>query len=321
MAVLESIMKAAGEATGKVVNDVYQGVEMQKLIITATCDCTVSFPANPHNPTPRGTDAVVDEYSRCVNAGASICHIHGPFKPRGGSFEEEGAQEVDVDVPGWLEMSQMIKERCSVDPIIQYGYAHAPFEQRKVLLEQRPEMVSIAFNPHDECFNYDAPSHPPIELYAIHDREELATYGRATTELGIKPEVEAFQYGAIWNAQELVRKGLLKTPVWCTFFLGWRGGCWTPPTAKALMYMHDHLPEGFIYNTSVMNPENAWRLLTIAVILGGHVRVGMEDNPYLEPGVYATSNAQLIEKMVRIARELGHAIATPTEARKILAIT
>ena len=98
-------------------------------------------------------------------------------------------------------------------------------------------MASIAFNPHDECFNCDASSHPPIELYAIHDREELATYGRATSELGIKPEVEAFQYGAIWNAEQLVRKGLLKTPVWCTFFLGWRGCCWTPPTAKALMYM------------------------------------------------------------------------------------
>ena len=63
-----------------------------------------------------------------------------------------------------------------------------------------------------------------------------------------------------------------------------------------------------------MNPENAWRLLTIAVILGGHVRVGMEDNPYLEPGVYAASNAQLIEKMVRISGELGREIATPTEA-------
>ena len=130
--------------------------------------------------------------------------------------------------------------------------------------------------------------------------------------------METFQYGSIWNAQELIGKGLLKTPVWTTFMLGWRGGTWTPPTVKALQYMHDHLPERFIYNTSVMDPPMHWQLLAMAIVLGGHVRVGMEDNPYLETGEYATSNAQLVEKIVRIAGELGREIATPDEARKML---
>ena len=124
------------------------------------------------------------------------------------------------------------------------------------------------------------------------------------------------------SCEDLVRlrDGLLAKPVWVTFFLGWRGGCWTPPTYKALQYMHDHLPEGFNYNTSVMDPEMHWKLLTMAILLGGHVRVGMEDNPYLGPGEYATSNAQLVEKIVRISRELGREIATPAEARKIISI-
>lgn len=293
---------------------------MEKLIVTITCDSTISYPLNPYNPTPKGMDVVVDGYVRSVNAGASICHIHGPFKSRR-SLEEGGSQEVDLDVPGWMTMRQMIAERSPSNPIIQYGYAHAPFDQRLVLLEQEPDMVSVCFHPHDECFDYDEPKHPAIELYAIHDRDELSEYGRFTLEHNIKPEVENFQFGGIWNAQRLVQRGLLRTPVWSTQFLGWHGGCWTPPTLKAIQYMYDHRPESFIFNTSVMDPPMAWQLLTMAIMLGGHVRVGMEDNPYLAPGQYARSNAELVEKIVRIARELAREIATPDEARAIIGLT
>src|SRR6266508_1862819 len=93
------------------------------------------------------------------------------------------------------------------------------------------------------------------------------------------------------------------TPVWVTFFLGWKGGCRTPPTLKALQYMHDHKPADFVYNVSVMDPPTHWQVLTMAILLGGHVRVGMEDNPFLRPGEYARSNAELVEKIVRTSRE------------------
>jgi 3-keto-5-aminohexanoate cleavage enzyme len=83
--------------------------------------------------------------------------------------------------------------------------------------------------------------------------------------------------------------------------------------------MVDHLPEGFVFNTSVMDPQHAWRVLTMAIALGGHVRVGMEDNPFVGPGQYARSNAELVDKIVRIARELGREIASPAEARRIIA--
>ena len=86
------------------------------------------------------------------------------------------------------------------------------------------------------------------------------------------------------------------------------------------MYMHDHKPEDFNYNVSVMDPATHWQILTIAIILGGHVRVGMEDNPYLSDGVLAKSNAELVEKIVRISRELGREIASSKEARKSIAL-
>ena len=137
----------------------------------------------------------------------------------------------------------------------------------------------------------------------------------------VKIEVESFHYGGIWNAQRMVQKGLLKLPVWTTFFLGWRGGSYTPPTPEAMLFNHHHLPQGFTYNTSVMDPQEHWKVLATAIILGGHVRVGMEDNPFIRPGEYARSNAELVERIVRLAREIGREAATPAEARQIAGLT
>ena len=294
---------------------------MDKLIITVTCDSTMSYPSNPHNPTPHGLDAVAEEYARGVSAGASICHLHGPYTVDK-EIQPDGTKLSDLDIPAWGKFRQLIYDKCgSIKPVIQYGIANGRFPQRKQLMkDQSPDMVSVCFNAHDECFDYE-PGNPPVELYGLHNRDELREYCEVTGEYGVKPEVESFHYGGIWNAMRLVEQGLLKTPVWTTFFLGWKGGCWTPPTAKAMIYMDDHLPKDFVYNTSVMDPEEHWKVLTTAIILGGHVRVGMEDNPFLKPGEYAKSNAQLVEKIARISREVGREIASPDEARKVLDIT
>jgi len=288
---------------------------LDKLIITVTCDSTMSYPGNPHNPTPRGRDAVAAEYTRSVQAGAAICHLHGPYTVDE-KIQPDSTKLSDLDLPGWESLRAAILAKCS--PIIQYGIANGRFPQRLNLMRaQRPDMISVCFNAHDECFDYD-PGREPVELYGIHDRNELATYCARSEEAGVRLEVEAFHYGAVWNALRMIEKGLLHPPVWVTFFLGWKGGSWTPPTARALQYMADHLPHGFIFNTSVMDPQEAWRVLTMAILLGGHVRVGMEDNPFVSPGQYARSNAELVEKIVRISKELGREIASPSEARTII---
>jgi 3-keto-5-aminohexanoate cleavage enzyme len=288
---------------------------MDKLIITVTCDSTMAYPSNPHNPTPKGYDEVAREYVRALDAGASICHLHGPYTIDD-TIQPDGTKLSDLDIPGWVKLSNDITSRA--DAIIQYGIANGRFPQRMQLVETlKPDMISTCFNAHDECFDYE-PSCQPVELYGLHDRVELEKYCRMSRRLGVTLECECFHYGGVWNAQRFVAQGLLNTPVWITFFLGWRGGCFTPPTLKAMQYMHDHLPTDFNYNTSCMDPQEQWRVLTMAVMLGGHVRVGMEDNPFLAPGEYARSNAELVGKMVRIARELGREVATPAEAREII---
>ena len=262
--------------------------------------------------------AVAAEYVRSVNAGAAICHLHGPYTVDD-KVQSDGSKLSDLYLSGWQSLRETILAKCS--PIIQYGIANGRFNQRLELMRtQKPDMISVCFNAHDECFDYE-PGNEPVELYGIHDRDELAEYCSCCRELSVRIEVEAFHCGAIWNAVRMIEKGLLRSPVWLTFFLGWKGGNWTPPTFKALQLMVDHLPEGFMFNTSVMDPEQAWAVLTLAILLGGHVRVGMEDNPFVSPGQYATSNAQLVEKIVRISTELGRGIASPAEARCILGNT
>lgn len=283
---------------------------MNKLIITVTCDSTMSYPRNPYNP--NGVDALAKEYLRSIDAGAAICHLHGPYT-LDEKIRPDGTKLSDLDLGGWQRLKDLILDGAS--PIIQYGIANGRFPQRVELMKQRPDMMSICFNAHDESFQPD-PEYPPVELYGIHDREELEKYCRFTNQYGVKPEIEAFHYGAIWNANRFIAQGLLATPVWTTFFLGWPGGCWTPPTVKAMQYMHDHKPDNFNYSVSVMDPPTHWQILTQSILLGGHVRVGMEDDPYLDlKGTLARSNAELVEKIVRVSRELGRDIATPEEAR------
>jgi 3-keto-5-aminohexanoate cleavage enzyme len=285
---------------------------MDKLVITVTCDSTMSYPRNPYNP--NGVDALAEEYVRGVNAGATICHLHGPYT-LDEKIRDDNTKLSDLDLPGWQRLKDLITSRC--DAIIQYGIANGRFPQRVELMKQKPDMMSICFNAHDECFQPD-PDYPPVELYGIHDRGELESYCRHTREHGIKPEVESFHYGAVWNARRFIDQGLLDTPVWTTFFLGWPGGCWTPPTVESMQYMHHHKPADFNYSVSVMDPPTQWRVLTQSILLGGHVRVGMEDNPYLDTkGTLARSNAELVEKIVRVSRELGRDIASVDEARRI----
>ena len=158
---------------------------MEKLVITVTCDSTMSYPSNPNNPTPKGIPAVAEEYVRSVNAGASICHLHGPYTVDE-KLRDDGTKMSDLDIPGWGVLREGITSE--VDAIIQYGIANGRFDQRMKLIEaQQPEMLSTCFNAHDECFDYENDPNP-VELYAIHSRDELRDYCRETRKNNLKME-------------------------------------------------------------------------------------------------------------------------------------
>jgi 3-keto-5-aminohexanoate cleavage enzyme len=278
----------------------------------------MSYPGNPYCPPTENTAAVADEYIRAVNAGASIVHIHGVHTLEH-EIQADGRRLSKTNFEGWQDLQQRIK--AGGDPVMQFGIASARFEEKVRLMDLKPDMMAIAFNAHDEFFQPD-PAYPANEMYASHPRDELTGYSRIAMEKGVKVEVESFHTGAFWNMAFVARQGLLPEPLWTTLFLGWPGGCWTPPSPQGLVYMVEQLPREWRinWNVSVMDPPTQWQILSQAISMGGHVRVGWEDNPYLEDGTLAKTNALLVEKIVRMARELGRQIASPAEARQIIGI-
>ena len=289
---------------------------MEKLIITVTVDSTMSYPGNPLMPPIEDVAAIAAEYVRSVEAGASIVHHHGIHYLED-EIQPDGRRLSKIDFDGWRRLTEEIRAKC--DPIVQFGIASARLEEKIRLMELGPEMMSYAFNVHDEYFQPD-PAYPANEMYALHPRDELETFTRAALDHHVKPEIECFYTGAYWNVDFIRRQGLLEDPVWTTIFLGWQGGAWTPPTPDALLFMVEHLPPDANWNLSVMNPQEQWKLLSQAIAMGGHVRVGWEDNPYLPNGELARSNACLVEVVARMAELIGREVATPEEARRIAGI-
>lgn len=233
---------------------------------------------------------------------------------------------------GWRAICDRI--RALANPILQTGLASVRIEQKvEMWKELKPEMASINFNSHDEFLQPD-PSYPLHSVYSVHPLNELREFARLARDNGVKLEIECFTSGGYWAISKLregdffnddgtrVREeGLLPDPLWLELLLGWTGQGWTPKTSRALNYMVDYLPPRCNYHVSCFGPENYWPMLTHAIALGGNVRVGMEDCPYLdERGTLSTSNAQLVEKAVNIARAMGREIASPDEAREIIGL-
>jgi 3-keto-5-aminohexanoate cleavage enzyme len=286
---------------------------MDPLIITVTVDSSMSYPGNHLMPAIEDVEAIGQQYVDAVKAGASICHHHGIHHLED-EMQPDGKKLSRIDFDGWRNLTEKIRGGGD-DPLIQFGIASARLPEKIRLMELRPDMMSYAFNVHDEYFQPD-PAYPPVEMYALHPRDELEEFTRAALERGVKTEIECFYTGAYWNLEFIRDKGLLEDPVWATLFFGWKGGAWTPPTHDAMLFMVRHLPENVNWNVSVMDPAH-WSLLPLAIAMGGHVRVGWEDYPYLPNGELAKTNAELVQVVVDMAERIGRPVATPEQARQI----
>jgi len=146
----------------------------------------------------------------------------------------------------------------------------------------------------------------------------MRDFGKRMIENNIKPEYECFEMGHLDTALNMVRKGQLPGhPMQINFVLG-VPGC-TPATVPNLCWMVNAIPSDATWTATGVG-KSAFQMAAAAIAMGGNVRVGFEDNLYLEKGVLAKSNGELVAKVVRIAKELGREIATPSEARKILGL-
>lgn len=267
---------------------------MSKLIITAAIiGAEVTRDINPNIPL---TPAELAEAAyECYKAGASIVHLHA----------RDAAGNPTQDKEVFAEIIRLIKEKCDIIVQISTGGAvTATVEERLAPINLKPEMATLTTGTVN--FGNDVFMNSP---------EYIEKIARALQQNGVKPEVEVFEVGMIQNALNLVKKGLLAEPLHFDFVMGVPGAI--PGTFKNLMHLSESIPHGSTWTVAGIGRAEL-PLATMAIMMGGHVRVGFEDNVYYSRGVLAESNAQLVERIVRLAKELGREIANPSEAREIL---
>ena len=154
----------------------------------------------------------------------------------------------------------------------------------------------------------------------INSPQFLEELGTTMQEIGVKPEVEAFDPGMIANAAYYVKKGILKTPVHFQFCMGCANGI--PGSVKNLVFMKETMEQlcpGSTWSTFGVG-HSAMEIMYAAIAMGGHIRVGMEDNVMYAKGQLAESNRQFVERAKRVIEEYGCEVATPDEARQILGL-
>ncbi|GAA0126694.1 3-keto-5-aminohexanoate cleavage protein [Clostridium sp. CTA-19] len=269
---------------------------MDKLIITAAiCGAEVTKENNPN--VPYTVEEIGEEAYKAYKAGASVIHLH--------VREDDGKPTQCKD--RFKACIDEIRKRCK-DVIIQpstggaVGMSNA---ERLQPVELKPEMATL------DCgtcnFGGD-------EIF-VNTENTIKEFGEKMIAFNVKPEIEVFDKGMIDMAIRLEKKGYIKKPMHFNFVMGVNGGI--SADMRDFLFMKDSIPAGSTYTVSGIG-RNEFTLAAMSMLAGGHVRVGFEDNVYISKGVPAESNAQLVEKVARIAKELGREIATPAEARELL---
>ena len=269
---------------------------MKKTIITVAT--TGAFPTKEHNPnvplTPKEIAAQVHE---CWQAGAAVAHLH--------MRDDEGKGTMDKEK--FKETVGLIRSQCDIIlNLTTSGDLKATDETRMAhLIELKPEMAS-----------YDAGSmnwmHSGLFLNPPQFLEEL---GHTMQENQVKPEIEIFDAGMVYNALYYLKKGVLTAPLHFQFVLGAAGG--TAATVENLVYLKSLIPQDATWSALGIGAGHL-PILYATLALGGHVRVGMEDNVLYAKDRPARSNAEFVARAARLIREANQEVASPTEAAAIL---
>ena len=271
---------------------------MEKLIITAAiCGAEVTKEQNP--AVPYTVEEIVREAKSAYDAGAAIVHLH-VREDDGTPTQSRERFRVCIDA-----IRQAIPDVILIPST--GGAVGMSAEERLQPTELMPEMATLdcgTCNFGDEIFDNTMPM--------------MRAFGKRMLENHIKPEYECFEMGHLETALAMAKKGKVPGhPMQFNFVLG-VPGC-TPATVGNLNWLVSRLPEGSTWTATGIG-RHAFTLAAAAIVMGGNVRVGFEDNLNLSRGVLAKSNGELVAKVVRISRELGREIASPDEARRILSL-
>jgi 3-keto-5-aminohexanoate cleavage enzyme len=283
---------------------------MDKLIIYAAIGHPAGRPDMP--AMPRSYEHLVEIAHECFEAGATIVHYHGPHDDKGRLIPD-----------AWGKIAEGIRKHC--DMLVDFGQAGAPLDQRKPLMTltgaAKPDFMAVSLTGHD--YRRHSKEKGEFDVYYNHPRDELEDYALSLRAAGVKPAWELWHNGALWNLEYLIKKGLVDQPMWLNLFFGTPGSVWSPPTVEEINHRINCLPQGapfLLAPRGTAGPIGQTQMLTLGIIRGGHVRLGTQDMAYYTDGVPAKSNAQIMERIARISRDLGREIASTDDTRKILGL-
>jgi len=270
---------------------------MRKVIITVAP--TGNVPTKKDTPyVPITPEEIAADVFKCYQAGASVAHIH----TRG----EDGKPAVNINIT--REIVERIREKCDIIIQLSTGARGGTEYERGECLELKPEMASLSTGSSNFPTSVNSNSPQLIEYL-----------GKKMIENGVKPEIEAFDVAMITNIGFYLKNGTLKPPLQFNLVMNVPGSI--SGTPKNLLHMYELLPKDATFTVMGVGKAHV-DMITMGIILGGNVRVGLEDVLVYsyETGELAT-NLMLVERAAKIIRDLGHEVATVQEARKILGLS
>lgn len=298
---------------------------MDKVIVTAAITGSIHVPSmSPYLPiTPQ---QIADEAVRVYEAGGAVAHIHV-------RNPETGQPSSDMEL--FREVVTKVKSKCNMVLCLSTGggVGMTTAERVKAVTTFKPELASFNFGsinfglfPIAEAVREFKFPWEKAYLESTWDYifpntfKTLREFSQAFSENETKPELEIYDAGMINNVAFMIQRGYLKKPVYLQFVLGILGSI--PASPNNLLFLLNSAREivgDFVWSVCAAG-RHQLPMCTMSLVMGGNARVGMEDSLYAGKGILAKSNADQVEKIVRIARELGLEPATPDEARQILGL-
>ncbi len=269
---------------------------------------------------PETPEEQAEQTLEAYKAGASIVHVH--------ARNPECWWLTSSNPEDYLKINALIRSKCP-DIIINNTTGGGPeltMEQRMASIYANPELCSLNLGPFVmkmQLRERKPPLPHPREAF-LFDRctpasyADISHFAKTMKEKGIKPEMELYHPGMYWVVQDLIAQGLVEPPYDIQFVMGFQTGSF--PTPANLLTLVSELPPSSVFSVIGVGPFQM-PMNVMGILLGGHVRVGMEDNVYYSKGRKLKNNAEAVARIVRIAREMGREIATPQQAREMLQIS
>jgi uncharacterized protein (DUF849 family) len=277
-----------------------------KVIITCALSGAVTTraqcPAIPYT-----IEEYAQEAKRAYDAGAAIVHIHARNDDGTPTYSSERFKAI----------GDAIRSVCPI--ILNFSTGTIDPETKKAdhVKSYKPEIGALNMGSMNYA-KYNPKRKNWVFNFVFENRfEDIQYLITMMNEAGVKPELECFDTGHVHSVEPLIDMGLLKGNLDFSLIMGVVGGI--KATARHLAFQADNLPPGSTWKVVGISRDQ-WMLCAAALSLGGHVRVGLEDNFYLPNGEMARSNGELVEKVAQMAKDTGRSIATPDEARAILGL-